>query len=66
VRDYFQQHPSEFSGLAGQPSADNPAWQDLDFQIRNRLAASVRSNYNQELAAFMQQMESSADLVLFY
>jgi len=30
------------------------------------LAASVRSNYDQELAAFMQQMESSADLVLFF
>ena len=66
VRDYFQQHASDFANLPGQPSADNPAWQDLDFQIRNRLAASVRSNYNQELAAFMQQMESSADLVLFF
>ncbi len=64
VRDYFQQHPSEFASLPGPPAADNPAWQDLDFQIRNQLAASVRSNYNQQLATYMRQMESSAALVL--
>ena len=59
VLDYWQHHQSEFGSSSGQPSAD------LEFQIRTRLATPVRSNYNQALAAYMQQIESSAEVVLY-
>jgi hypothetical protein len=59
VLDYLQHHPSEFGNFSGQPSAD------MDFAIRTQLATPVRSTYNQALAAYMQQIESSADVVLY-
>ena len=59
VLDYWQHHQSEFGSSSDQPSAE------LEFQIRTRLAAEVRANYNQALAAYMQQIESSAEVVLY-
>jgi len=64
VQDYFQQHQSDFGNLPADPNARNQAWQQVDFQIRTLLAASTRSNYNQQLADYMQQIQSQANVVL--
>jgi hypothetical protein len=63
VQAYYQQHQSEFDSLPADPNTRRQAWQQLAFQIRTRLAGSTRTAYNIGLAAYMQQMESGADVV---
>ena len=63
VQDYFQQHQSDFANLPADPNARDQAWQKVAFQIRSQLAASTRAKYNSDLAAYMQKMESEAEVV---
>lgn len=62
--DYYHQHQTEFGELPADPAARKQAWSDIDFQIREQLAFTTRSNYNLQLAAFMGQLESRASIVV--
>lgn len=65
VSDYFQQHRSDFANEFDNPEPNQQQWLQIQFQIRQSLAAEVRSTYNQELAAFMSQAEADAQIVMF-
>ena len=64
VLDYYHQHQSELGNLPADSDARSQAWQELAYQIRTQLAASTRTEYNHELAAYMHQVESEADVVV--
>jgi hypothetical protein len=63
VLDYYHQHQSEIGNLPADADARGHAWQELDYQIRTQLAAQTRTTYNSELAAYMQQIKSEANVV---
>lgn len=65
VSDYFQEHRSDFANQFDNAEPNQQQWQQIQFQIRQSLAPVVRSNYNQELAAFMSQAEADAQIVMF-
>lgn len=65
VSDYYQEHQSDFANQFDNAEPDQQQWQQIQFQIRQSLASVVRSNYNQELAAFMSQAEAAAQIVMF-
>ena len=66
VLDYYAQHQSDYAPLPSDPMAHQQAWQQVAYQIRTLLAGSTRAAYNNGLAAYMQQMRSSADVVFNY
>ena len=63
VQNYFQQHQSDFATLPADPNTRDQTWQKVAFQIRSELAASTRAKYNSDLAAYMQKIESEAEVV---
>ena len=64
VTAYYQAHQSEYGELPADPGARSQAWAKIDFSIREQLAPSIRSGYNDKLAAYMAQMEASANVVM--
>lgn len=64
VTAYYQAHLSEYGELPADPSARTQAWAKIDFSIREQLAPSIRSGYNDQLAAYMAQVEASASIVM--
>jgi len=60
VLAYFQQHQAEFGELPADPGERSRIWQELDFQIRTRLAPSVRADYNRQLVTFLNRLESQS------
>lgn len=63
VTAYYNQHASEFGGTS-LPSLqeDQATWQEIEAQIRKDLAPSVRANYNTQVADFMRNLESQANI----
>ena len=65
VAAYFNQHQSEFGGASLESLQNDPQmWQEVDAEIRNQLAPSVRANYNNQVADFMRNLESQANITL--
>ena len=64
VTAYYQAHLSDYGELPADPGARAQAWAKIDFSIRELLAPSIRSGYNDKLAAYMAQVEASASIVM--
>ncbi len=64
VEAYYLEHQSQFGSLPVDETARTRAWAKIDFEVRQQLAAATRANYNDKLAAYMNQMESSAKIVM--
>jgi hypothetical protein len=64
ARDYYDQHLTEFGALPTDEPARSRAWADIDFQIRTRLAPSKRAQFQTQLAAYMDQLRSGADIAM--
>jgi hypothetical protein len=64
VAAYYQANQSQFGDLPSDEVARAQAWAKIDFAIRQQLAAATRASYNDKLAAYMNQMESSASIVM--
>jgi hypothetical protein len=64
VEAYYLQHRSQFGDLPVDDAARARAWAGIAYEIRQQLAATTRANYNEQVAAYMKQMESSANIVL--
>jgi hypothetical protein len=62
VEAYYLDHQSQYGELPVDDTARAQAWAKIDFQIRQELAAATRTSYNDKLAAYMNQMESSAKI----
>ena len=61
---YYQDHQTQFGGLPVDEASRTPEWEKIDFGIRQQLAAAARASYNEKLAAYMKQVESSANIVM--
>ncbi len=64
VEQYYQTHLAQFGELPADPQARQQAWQAIDFQIREQLAAGTRTGYQQQLDAYMAQLKASANIVV--
>jgi hypothetical protein len=64
VQEYYRQHGSEFPGLPADEPARSETWAEIDFQIRTQLSPIKRATFQNQLAAFMNQIKSSANIVL--
>jgi hypothetical protein len=65
VTAYYNQHESQFGGMSLNSIQEDPQlWQQLDAEIRNELAPSVRASYNTQLAGFMHNLESQANITM--
>lgn len=64
VQQYYQQHTDEFGQLPSSPSAQQQAWQSIEYQIREKLAGSVRNEYQQQLDTYMNQLKANASVVV--
>jgi hypothetical protein len=62
VSTYYQAHAAEFGDLPPDAQARKIAWAQIDSTIRQRLAAPIRSIYQNQLLAYMKQLQSSADI----
>jgi hypothetical protein len=64
VEAYYLDHKLQFGELPVDPAARAQTWAKIDFQIRQELAAATRVSYNDKLAAYMDQVEASANIVM--
>ncbi len=64
VAQFYQDHLSVYGSLPDDPQAKERAWQQIDVQIRNRLAEEQRDRYNQQVQAYMDNLRSNANIVL--
>lgn len=63
VTAYYNQHASEFGGMSlASLQEDQSTWQEVEVQIRNEIAPSVRAAYNNQVADFMHNLESQANI----
>jgi parvulin-like peptidyl-prolyl isomerase len=62
--EYYSQHASDFAELPPSEPALSQAWANIDFQIRTILAPMKRANFQTQLAAYMDQIKSAADIAL--
>lgn len=62
VMAYYQQHASEFGQLPADKNARDEVWNNIDFEIRKRLAASVRDDYQKRLTDYMKQLYATANV----
>lgn len=62
VNAYYQQHLPDFGELPADEQARHDAWNNIDFQIREKLASGVRSDFQNRLADYMKQLEAKADI----
>ena len=64
VHSYYQQHASEFGELPTDENAKPGVWNNIDFQIREKLASAVRSDFQNRLVEYMKQLKANADIQL--
>ena len=64
VEQYYKAHIAEFGGLPADPQARQQAWQTIDIQIRGQLAAGTRTEYQQQLDAYMAKLKAKANIVV--
>jgi hypothetical protein len=64
VEQYYQQHIDEFGTLPTDPQASQQAWQAIDMQIREQLAAGVRADYQMQLDTYMNGLKTKANIVV--
>lgn len=65
VAAYYNQHQSQFGGMSLESLQSDPqTWQQVEVEIRNELAPSVRANYNIQLGNFMRSLESQANVTI--
>ena len=64
VSSYYQAHVDEFGDLPPDEQARKAAWAQINSEIRQRLAAPIRSIYQNQLLAYMKQLQSGADISL--
>jgi hypothetical protein len=64
VSSYYQAHAAEFGDLPAEEQARKAAWAQIDAQIRQKLAAPIRSLFQNRLLAYMQQLQSGADITV--
>jgi hypothetical protein len=64
VANYYSQHHGEFEDLPSTSPAREQIWSEIDFQIRQRLAPGVRSDFQTRLTAYMAQLRSQANVSL--
>jgi hypothetical protein len=62
VLDYYARHASEFEPLPEDDAARRSSWEQIDADIRHRLASSVRAHYGRELASFMDGLRAAASI----
>lgn len=62
VQQYYQQHMDQYGQLPDDPQARQQAWQSIEYQIRETLANSVRTQYQQQLDAYMSQLQARASI----
>ena len=60
VEQYYRDHVAAFGELPTDPQAREAAWQKIDYQIREQLAAPVRSQYQVQLKEYMNQLRAKA------
>ena len=65
VTAYYTQHESQFGGMSLDSLQQNQEmWQQVEVAIRNELASSVRANYNNQVANYMGNLESQANITV--
>jgi len=64
VTAYYQAHQSEYGELPTDEAARSQAWAKINFSIREQLAPSIRSSYNDKLTAYMKLVEASANIAM--
>ena len=64
VEQYYQAHIAEFGELPADPQARQQAWQIIDIQIRQQLAAQTRDQYNKQLQQFMDKLRTAAQITV--
>jgi len=64
VEEYYRTHIAEFGELPADPQAREQAWQEIDVKIRGQLAGGARSEYQQQLDAYMAQLKAKANIVV--
>jgi hypothetical protein len=64
VSNYYQEHHREFEELPSTTPAREQAWNEIDFQIRQRLAPDVRANFQSRLTAYMTQIRAEANVMV--
>lgn len=62
VMNYYQQHASEFGELPADEPARQEVWNNIDYQIRQTLAHTVRSDFQTKLADYMKRLETEANI----
>ena len=64
VLSYYQQHAAEFGELPADELARQEVWNNIDYQIRQTLAFSVRTDFQTKLADYMKQLKSDSTIQL--
>jgi hypothetical protein len=64
VQAYYREHASQFGELPADESGRKEAWSKIDYQIRQLLASSVRSDFQQKLADYMKNLKTAANIEL--
>jgi hypothetical protein len=62
VLSYYQQHAAEFGELPADELARQEVWNNIDYQIRQTLANSVRSTFQTKLADYMKRLQAGANI----
>ena len=65
VEAYFQQHKTEYTQVAADPAERSPeAWQAVDAEIRAKLAPGVQAAHDEQMGKFVEQLKTSAKIVV--
>jgi hypothetical protein len=65
VAAYYTQHESQFGGISlDSLQKDQQSWQQVEVEIRNELAPSIRANYNNQVTGFMRNLEAQANITM--
>ena len=64
VQAYYREHASQFGELPADESGRKDVWSTIDYQIRQILAANVRSDFQQKLANYMNHLKTAANIEL--
>lgn len=60
VRRYFEEHAAEFAELPAEPVEREQAWQNIEAEIRVRLAAEVEAGHQRALDRMLGDLKSQA------
>ena len=64
VEAYYREHASQFGELPADESGRKELWSKIDYQIRQLLAANVRTDFQQKLADYMNHLKTAANIEL--